>query len=122
MGHKSASVKKRMMRYVCLLVLALFALFGGIIGVTRLINAAEFSIASETGVEEYFFRDIGGIQQFVQIRGQCISNPVIIFVHGGPANPLPHLAYHFQNDLEDEFTILHWDQRGSGRTYLQILA
>jgi len=104
-----------------LTLLALVLLACGIVGSARLINANEYRIVSDTGVDEQFFLDIGGLQQFVQIRGECTSNSVIVFVHGGPANPLPHLAYHFQRGLERDFTIVHWDQRSSGRTYFENL-
>lgn len=60
---------------------------------------------------------IGGVSQWVSIKSKDCSNPIILMVHGGPGNPLS--KYHdslFQN-FEEDFTIVHWDQRGSGRTY-----
>jgi len=109
----------KILRSVGLVLLGLVLLLCGIVGVARLLNLRDFRITSETGIEEHTFLELGGIEQFVQIRGECTSNPVIIAVHGGPANPLPHLAYQFQRELEKDYTIVHWDQRGSGRTYFK---
>ena len=36
------------------------------------------------GVDEAFFAPIGGIEQWLTIRGQDRSNPVLLLVHGGP--------------------------------------
>ena len=107
----------KILRTICLVLLAAILLSCGVIGSFRLYNAHNFQIQSETGIDEQTFLEIGGLQQFVQIRGECTSNPIIVFAHGGPANPLPHLAYRSQRQLEKEYTIIHWDQRGSGRTY-----
>src|SRR5690625_6906330 len=31
--------------------------------------------------------DIGGIQQWITIRGDNPNNPILLFVHGGPGSP-----------------------------------
>jgi len=90
-----------------------------ILGTFRTVHHVDFQIDTSAGVNESFYMEVGGLEQFVQIRGQDVSNPVIIAVHGGPANPLPMLAFRTQDQLEEYFTIVHWDQRGSGRTYFK---
>lgn len=40
-------------------------------------------------------------------------------MHGGPGNPMSYLTYHYQSRLESDYTLVHWDQRGSGRTYYE---
>ncbi|WP_096087787.1 alpha/beta fold hydrolase [Agaribacterium haliotis] len=70
-----------------------------------------------TGVNESGYVQIGGIKQWITIKGENCLNPIVLLLHGGPGNPLS--LYHeslFQN-WESEFTIVHWDQRGSGKTY-----
>ncbi len=77
------------------------------------------AIRSANGILEAGFVPIGGIQQWVQIRGESRDNPAILFVHGGPgisAIPLSNEAFH---SWETAFTVVHWDQRGAGRTYIQ---
>lgn len=53
----------------------------------------------------------------VMIRGKDRNNPIILFVHGGPCcSEIPY-ARKYQSQLEEEFTIVHYDQRGSGKSY-----
>lgn len=66
--------------------------------------------------EEGFVR-IGGIEQWVTIHGDSCANPVILFVHGGPGNPLSPYAGAIYGAWEKDFTLVQWDQRGAGKTY-----
>jgi len=60
---------------------------------------------------------INGTKQQIMIRGSNQNNPVIIYVHGGPGcSEIPYAAK-FQDLLEKDFTIVHYDQRGSGKSY-----
>ena len=77
------------------------------------------SIVSEHGIEECSYVTLGGIRQYVQIRGQDKRNPIILFLHGGPGNPTSCLSYHYQKALEQDYTIVNWDQRGCGRTFYE---
>jgi pimeloyl-ACP methyl ester carboxylesterase len=74
-------------------------------------------IVAPNGVQETFKLRIGGIEQWVYARGQDRSNPVIVFVHGGPASPMSAAMWMFQRPLEEYFTVVNWDQRGAGRTF-----
>lgn len=38
-------------------------------------------------------------------------------IHGGPASPEMPSSWFFQNSWEDYFTVVQWDQRGSGKSY-----
>ncbi|TPN89012.1 alpha/beta fold hydrolase [Aquimarina algicola] len=60
---------------------------------------------------------IGGVPQWVTIKGKDCSNPIVLMVHGGPGNPLSMYHDSLFQDFEENFTIVHWDQRGSGKTY-----
>ncbi|MBQ7380257.1 MAG: alpha/beta hydrolase [Clostridia bacterium] len=77
------------------------------------------SIVSEHGIQECGYVTLGGIRQYVQIRGQDKRNPIILFLHGGPGNPTSCLSYHYQKELEHDFTLVNWDQRGCGRTFYE---
>jgi pimeloyl-ACP methyl ester carboxylesterase len=74
-------------------------------------------IVSPRGIEELITVQINGIPQYLSIRGKDSRNPILLFIHGGPASPEMPLAYTFQTPWEDYFTVVQWDQRGSGKTY-----
>jgi len=68
-------------------------------------------------INEAGYVDIGGIKQWITIRGKSCSNPVVLFVHGGPGNPMSLFSEFLYKEWEDKFTIVQWDQRGAGKTY-----
>jgi hypothetical protein len=63
------------------------------------------------GIDEKGYVSIGGIQQWVTIKGRNRANPVVLFVHGGPGNPMSQYAETLYKAWEGDFTIVHWDQR-----------
>lgn len=61
--------------------------------------------------------EINGTGHELLIRGQDKSNPVVIFVHGGPAvSEIPYVTK-YQDLLEKDFTVVRYDQRASGKSY-----
>lgn len=59
---------------------------------------------------------IGGIQQWISVRGENKQNPLLLVIHGGPAFSMMPFSFIY-NSLESNFTIVQWDQRGTGKTY-----
>jgi len=78
--------------------------------------AESLAIASPSGIDEAGFVEIGGIRQYIQIRGRNRANPVILFLHGGPGISMMGLTPVFRT-WEKDFTLVQWDQRGAGKTY-----
>lgn len=76
-------------------------------------------IVNPNGIQQTYKEKIGGIDQWIYVRGQNTANPMILFVHGGPASPLAPTIWEFQRPLEEYFTVVNYDQRGAGRTYLE---
>jgi pimeloyl-ACP methyl ester carboxylesterase len=68
-------------------------------------------------IKEEMFVQIGGIDQWMTIQGNDRSNPVVLFLHGGPGNAWSPFADDMFQGWEREFTLVQWDQRGAGRTY-----
>ncbi|GAB2697826.1 alpha/beta hydrolase [Mucilaginibacter koreensis] len=75
------------------------------------------SIVTPNGVQETYQVQINGVKQWVYVRGQDRDNPIILFVHGGPASPMAPLTWMFQRPIEEYFTVVNYDQRASGKTY-----
>jgi proline iminopeptidase len=75
-------------------------------------------IVTPKGVERNEAVRIGGINQFVSIRGADRRNPVLLIIHGGPGFPTAPMAWYATRGLEEYFTVVHWDQRGAGKTHL----
>ena len=74
-------------------------------------------IMSPNGVERLEKVSIGGIGQWVSIRGLDRRNPVLLMLHGGPGFTSMPLSWYFQRGWEEYFTVVQWDQRGAGKTY-----
>jgi proline iminopeptidase len=73
-------------------------------------------IASPGGVEELLEISIGGVQQWISIRGKDARNPIVLFVHGGPGSPEMPTSWLYQSGWEDYFVVVQWDQRGCGKS------
>ena len=78
--------------------------------------------AIQGSISEKVWTTVGGIQQGMFIRGEDINNPVVLYLHGGPGEPmLQFISAVEQREkterLEKYFTVCYWDQRGSGMTY-----
>ena len=74
-------------------------------------------IVSDHGIDEARAVEIGGIKQWITVRGRERDNPLLLVIHGGPAAPdLPN-RYLFEPGWADYFTVVEWDQRGGGKTF-----
>lgn len=61
--------------------------------------------------------EIGGVQQFLLLRGRDRNAPVLLYLHGGPGAPETGLVRARLSALEDHFVVAYWEQRGSGRSF-----
>jgi pimeloyl-ACP methyl ester carboxylesterase len=64
-------------------------------------------------IAEIKYLRLGGVDQWVMIRGEDVTNPLLILLHGGPGFPEARLFRHFNSPLERDFTVVYWDQRGT---------
>jgi pimeloyl-ACP methyl ester carboxylesterase len=67
-------------------------------------------------IEEAAFITIGGIEQWVTIRGDDRRKPVLLFLHGGPGDVQSPFVSTYA-PYEKDFVLVQWDQRGAGRTF-----
>ena len=61
--------------------------------------------------------EINGVRQGMVIRSTDETNPVLLFVHGGPGMPEYFLTQDYPTGLEHDFNVVWWDQRGAGLSY-----
>lgn len=97
---------------------ALAAPVAGALGHRRLQqarNARLMRIDTPNGIDEQGFVRIGGIDQWVSIRGESLDNPVILEIHGGPGSSNSVYGPRTRS-WEKHFTIVRWDMRGTGKT------
>ena len=79
-------------------------------------NARDYAITAPNGIDEAKYVEIGGIQQWITIRGEDRNNPVLLFLHGGPGDATNPWGYAGFRRWLKAFTVVQWDQRGAGRT------
>lgn len=75
-----------------------------------------YRIVRPRGIEETRAVEIGGIRQWISVRGRDRRNPILLFIHGGPGSPEMPASWLYESPWEDFFTVVQWDQRGAGKT------
>lgn len=75
-------------------------------------------IHTPNGIETLEQIKLNGSQQWISIRGKDRDNPILLFLHGGPASPMMPTAWAFQGPWEDYFTVVQWDQRAAGKNWV----
>src|ERR1051325_8941844 len=103
-------VRTQFMQSRILRILALSCLIA--VGMPSPIGAGQTQPMS---IDESGFQIIGGIPQWITIRGMDRRKPVLLLVHGGPGDVQSQFASTYAT-LQREYVIVQWDQRGAGRT------
>ena len=78
-------------------------------------NARDYAI-SPSGIDEAKYLKLGGIEQWITIRGEDRANPVVLVLHGGPGDATNPWGYAGFRAWLKTYTVVQWDQRGTGRT------
>ena len=106
----------RVLRIALLTVGCVIALAAVVMAYGAWSYGREMAIDTPGGINEARFVRIGGVDQWIQIRGQDKRNPVLLWVNGGPGlSVIPNTLLYL--DWEKHFTVVMWDQRGAGRTF-----
>jgi pimeloyl-ACP methyl ester carboxylesterase len=69
------------------------------------------------GIDTAAFVKIGGIQQWISVRGRNKDAPLLLFLHGGPGFTSIPSSWEYLTPWESYFLVAQWDQRGAGKTY-----
>jgi len=78
--------------------------------------AVTASAQTGSGIDKATFVPLGVLEQWISIRGDDRSNPVLLVVHGGPGEAQWPQAEVYK-PWEKSFTVVQWDQRGAGHTF-----
>ena len=84
--------------------------------ISCLLSCCLFSSAGYSQINKQEEVLIGGIRQWIEVKGSREDNPVLLFLHGGPGNSVMRTADKFTGELQKKFVVVQWDQRESGKT------
>ncbi len=71
---------------------------------------------AERGLDQSEYLNLGGAKQYIRIRSRNRDNPILLNLHGGPGAPQTPYSHKLLRPLTEYFTVVEWDQRGSGRS------
>ena len=66
-------------------------------------------------LSEKVFVNINGVEQGMFIKSKDVTHPVLLYLHGGM--PDYFLTQKYPTGLENYFTVVWWEQRGSGISF-----
>lgn len=69
-------------------------------------------------IDTSYFVKIGGIDQYISLKG-IKDKPIVLYLHGGPGAAASAHSEKITASLEQDFMVIHWDQRGAGKTLKQ---
>jgi pimeloyl-ACP methyl ester carboxylesterase len=87
-----------------------------LLAASPLVACASTRAAAADPIDLQEFVPAGGIDQWISIRGTSSDNPGLLYLNGGPGEAQSPFLSLFA-PWEQSFTVVHWDQRGSGKTY-----
>lgn len=111
---------------ICILAGAIATLFILCFGVLLMMSPGKLKQFTDenknqlkNSIAEKCFVEVNGVKMGMIIKSKDVSNPVLLFVHGGPGMPEYFLTQDYPTGLEDYFTVVYWDQRGAGLSYVE---
>ena len=109
-------MKKRIIKFIkriaIVLLIIILAFF-----VIRAIGKGIYNRTPDGGINESMYVDINGTKQWINIYGEDVNNPVLLYLHGGPGSATSHLDYAITRKWADVYTVVTWDQRNCGKSY-----
>ena len=105
---------------VALVFIGIFVLFFASPGKAELFinedNIVENSISTIEKIK------LGGVEQYLIIRGFDLTKPVLLLLHGGPGTPELGYVKKYNPKLEKEFVVIYWEQRAAGKSFNKTIS
>jgi len=79
--------------------------------------AVTTAVDPQTGIDESVVAKIGGVDQWIGIRGRDRRAPILVVLHGGPGFAMSVMGRDVFASWRRDFVVVLWDQRGAGKTY-----
>ncbi|NLL38042.1 MAG: alpha/beta hydrolase [Clostridiales bacterium] len=99
-----------------IIFLVVCVLCAGFVWITQ-ITASTPAIRGDNAVAQLQQVTLNGRSEWISIRGEDKTNPVLLFLAGGPGGSQMAAVRHDLAELEKHFVVVNWDQAGSGKSY-----
>ncbi len=110
---KKKSTFLKIIKWIALSFLLLAAVFF----LVRAIGKAIYSRTPDGGINKSMYIDVNGTKQWINIYGENLDNPVLLYLHGGPGSATSTIDYAYTRKWADVYTVVTWDQRNCGKSY-----
>lgn len=87
--------------------------------IVRFVGKLIFNRTPDGGINETMYVDVNGQQMWINIYSENKDNPVLLFLHGGPGYSTSYGDYVILRKLAKDYTVVNWDQRNCGKTWLK---
>ncbi len=77
-------------------------------------NEVSSEVAEPIPTGKPYQLEINGLKQTIMVQANNPSNPILLILHGGPGYAMLPVMHKVNPELENEFTVVNWDQRGAG--------
>lgn len=104
---------RNILKYIGLSIIAVFLLFFAV----RAIGVSLNRRTPKGGINESMYVDINGTKQWINIYGENLHNPILLYLHGGPGSATSEFDYVITRKWADVYTVVTWDQRNCGKSY-----
>lgn len=107
---------KKIIKIIKYIALAIFIILIAFF-LIRAIGKAVYSKTPNGGINESMYVEVNGTKQWINIYGEDVKNPVLLYLHGGPGSATSHIDYVITRKWADVYTVVTWDQRNCGKSY-----